>query len=968
MSKQITILIALISCSLFAQDLVQNGSFDKNTKDVGAVPKMWQDASKRWIQIDNDGADDTHAVLYKAGKNTKGVLKQTINCKAKTVYVLSAFFKYDGCIPAVKVLDAEGKQIALLKDDDSENDDWTEYSVKFRTPAKTKKITVVVSAEGTEGYAEVDNISIMTPAAKKAAEKAVKINFVPPAGTVNLALNRPYTMSVLPTYKRTMDNGDKVQLTDGKFTEGHFWTQKSSVGWTKQSDIKVTVDLGKVQPIKGFMFSGVANKSVNSPFPYCINIFTSLDNKTWYYTGDLIGRSHKEFGNPGTLRERYRAASLNMPTKGRYVCFQLKMNPITRHLFADELMVFKGDNSLLAKEPVGRKTDSFEEMLNSFQLADHFRQDADYIIANAANLSDDVKKKLHDGIADILKAPASFKRAADKDFIPMLPLHKEHEKVFALNNIVLAANGYTQPMFWQNCRWDNLHPAALPPKGSTPAAIRVDMMAGEVRSEAINILNPSDKVIDYKVSIEGLPSNAKLNCREVLFMDTKQLQYVADALKDGQGDSVTVKIYPGMSRQVWFTFVKPELKPGLYRAIVKAVAEDAPTITIPLELAVSTVKFPVRPRMHIGGWEFIGSGAWYGNPGNLKASRKFLDTIYIDSPAAKRSIFPTGAKYDKNGKLLNPDKLNTKRFDKWLELYPNARYFTMGTGSRDKSYWGPFQFGTKEFERAFTEYLQAFAKHIRKKGFKPSQFVFHCVDETRNHEYDKVLIGWAKIIKKAVPEFRTYANPIYGDPTKALPELFEVCDIICPNLQYTACNSKAFEFYRNLGKNGKELWWYSCAGPARLLDPVYYYRAQAWQSFDIGGCGSFFWAFGSASGQTWYPYVQKTFDYSPYYVSATDVMAAKQSEGILEGVADYEYLSMLKDRIAQLKKAGKKSKYIAAAEKLIVDGPQRIKNAYIKDGYRFKDLSVSVKWTSDNDRSVPDKVRLEILRLLEKLQ
>ena len=114
--------------------------------------------------------------------------------------------------------------------------------------------------------------------------------------------------------------------------------------------------------------------------------------------------------------------------------------------------------------------------------------------------------------------------------------------------------------------------------------------------------------------------------------------------------------------------------------------------------------------------------------------------------------------------------------------------------------------------------------------------------------------------------------------------------------------------------------------------------------------------------------MQKTFDYSPYYVSATDVMAAKQSEGILEGVADYEYLSMLKDRVAQLKKADKKSKYIAAAEKLIVDGPQRIKNAYIKDGYRFKDLSVSVKWTSDNDRSVPDKVRLEILRLLEKLQ
>ncbi len=968
MLKQITALTALISCSLFAQDLVQNGKFDKNYNDAGFVPQMWQDASKSYLQIGNDGVDDTNAILHDTAKNAKGSMKQTIDCKGKTVYVLSAFFKYNGCNPVIKVLDAKGNQIALLKAPGNENEVWNEYSVKFRTPAKNTKITVVVTAEGEKGYAKVDNISIMTPKDRKAAKKVGKVNFAPPADAVNLALKRPYTMSVMPLYSLTKDDGDKVQLTDGKFTKGHFWTQKSSLGWTKQTDIKVTVDLGKVQPIKGFMFSGVADTTPDSPFPYQINIFTSLDNKSWYYTGELIANSYKEFGKPGAVRKLYRAASMNMPTKGRYVCFQMKLIPTKRHLFADELMIFKGDDALLAKEPAGIKADSLVEIFNSFQLADHFRQDADYIISNAANVPAAQKQKLIAAADEILKNPAVFKRPADKDFIPMLPLHKEQEKIFALNNIVLKANGYTQPMFWQNNRWENLHPVALPPKGSTPAAVKVDMMAGEVRSESINLLNPTDKVLEYKVSVEGMPASAKLNCREVLFMDTKQLQYVADALKDGQGSSVTVKIYPGMSRQIWFTFVKPDLKPGVYKATVKATAENAPTVTIPLELAISTVKFPARPRMHIGGWEYLGHGAWYGNRGSFNSNRKFLDTIYLDSPAAKRSMFPTGAKYDKTGKLLNPDKLNTTRFDNWIKLYPDARYFTMGPGSRGKPYWGPFKFGTKEFERAFTEYLQAFAKHIRKKGLKPSQIVFHCVDETRNHEYDRVLIGWAKIIKKAVPEFRTYANPIYGDPTKALPELFEVCDIICPNLQYTACNKKAWDFYRNLGKKGKELWWYSCGGPSRLLDPVYYYRAQAWQSFDIGGCGSFFWAFGSASGQTWYPYVQKSFDYSPYYVSATDVMAAKQSEGIMEGVLDYEYLAMLKDRVAELKKAGKKSKDIDAAEKLLVSGPKRVRDAYIKDSYRFKQLSQSVKFTSKNDRSVPDKVRLEVLRMLEKLQ
>ena len=43
-------------------------------------------------------------------------------------------------------------------------------------------------------------------------------------------------------------------------------------------------------------------------------------------------------------------------------------------------------------------------------------------------------------------------------------------------------------------------------------------------------------------------------------------------------------------------------------------------------------------------------------------------------------------------------------------------------------------------------------------------------------------------------------------------------------------------------------------------------------------------------------------------------MPAKQSEGIREGVQDHEYLSMLKDRVAELKKAGRKSKDIDDAE------------------------------------------------------
>ena len=101
-------------------------------------------------------------------------------------------------------------------------------------------------------------------------------------------------------------------------------------------------------------------------------------------------------------------------------------------------------------------------------------------------------------------------------------------------------------------------------------------------------------------------------------------------------------------------------------------------------------------------------------------------------------------------------------------------------------------------------------------------------------------------------------------------------------------------------------------------------------------------------------------------------MAAKQSEGVMEGAEDFEYLAMLKDRVAELKKAGKKSADIDAAEKLITEGPRRVINAYAADEngkrIKFSELVSSINWTTANDRSIPDKVRLEALRLLEKLQ
>ncbi len=57
-----------------------------------------------------------------------------------------------------------------------------------------------------------------------------------------------------PNYGLCSDPGDAEQLTDGVYTEGYFWVQKSTVGYAEKTPSMVTIDLGEVKPIRGVSY------------------------------------------------------------------------------------------------------------------------------------------------------------------------------------------------------------------------------------------------------------------------------------------------------------------------------------------------------------------------------------------------------------------------------------------------------------------------------------------------------------------------------------------------------------------------------------------------------------------------------------------------------------------------------------------------------------------------------------------
>jgi len=82
-------------------------------------------------------------------------------------------------------------------------------------------------------------------------------------------------------------------------------------------------------------------------------------------------------------------------------------------------------------------------------------------------------------------------------------------------------------------------------------------------------------------------------------------------------------------------------------------------------------------------------------------------------------------------------------------------------------------------------------------------------------------------------------------------------------------------------------------------------------------------------------------------------------EALREGVEDYEYLVMLRDRIAEAEKGGAKNKALENAKRLLAEAAPRVCCAPGANDFL---------WAQEKDRAVADRVRVEILEALVALR
>jgi len=758
------------------------------------------------------------------------------------------------------------------------------------------------------------------------------------AQSPNVALGRPYTLSPPPNYSLTTDAGDSVQLTDGAYTlNDPIWTRTSTVGWSTAAPVTIVIDLQSIQPIAGVVYSTAAGKS-GVQWPRSIFVLTSDDGVHYYFAVDLaLGNAAS--GPPPSGYAAFRYRSMNLHTHGRYVA--LIIDPNGLYTFCDEIQVLGGDASWLGAPLTGPSTTNLQTFFISAHMGvsieRRLRSDlqAAQVALAASSLDDGLRARLTSTLDDAAIDIPTFSLPDPTSFKAVLPLNDLHARILSVQGAIAGAEGLPPLAAWAVNPWDFVRPLDKPSGGT--GSVRIAAMNGETRAGAINLANSTEASTTASLQVVGTGSSVDVRLYQAEWTDTRELIPVADALIPLSADGA-ITIPAGMTRQVWLQFTPRNRQPGVYSGYVEARAGGAVVARVPYEATVLAGAAPVRPTLHLGGWDYTDRVNYLGiTPGNQAALIAQLQALNVDSPWATSSVMPPGT-FDSVGRLVQqPD---TTAFDRWIGRWPNAsRYYIYLSAP---AVIGNISTGSPLFTAAVGQWINFWVIHASQLGIRPDQLMLLLVDEPSSSTQDDRIVVWAKAIKTAQPNVGIWEDPTFADPATALPHLLDVADVVALKRSLIQQQGAAFtSFYEAWASGTKALNVYGADGPARLLDPYSYDRLQAWICAATGSTVSLFWSFADdAGGTSWNEYRAIQAPFSPFFLSSTDVTISKHSEAIREGVEDFEYLTLLRQQIG--------SAAVGSAIAAVLGAAQ----------------ADDIMWATAKDRSNADAVRLQIATAL----
>jgi hypothetical protein len=218
--------------------------------------------------------------------------------------------------------------------------------------------------------------------------------------------------------------------------------------------------------------------------------------------------------------------------------------------------------------------------------------------------------------------------------------------------------------------------------------------------------------------------------------------------------------------------------------------------------------------------------------------------------------------------------------------------------------------------------MRAWANHARDLGVDPGKIAILLIDEPSTDQDDEWIVAWARAIKAAAPELLIFEDPIRANPAEHLREMLEICDILCPGRSNRYWDYAAF--WEELRAGGRELWVYSDSDPS--TKSARSFLVDGWNCWRANATGTGYWSYGDAGGfgNSWNQLAARGPIFSPVYIDSGSVTDSKVWLAINEGIQDYEYLRLLRDRVDELAAAGRADEALARAREMLTRLPAAV--------------------------------------------
>jgi len=664
---------------------------------------------------------------------------------------------------------------------------------------------------------------------------------------VNLAKGKSYTVFPVQNYPLSAPSNDKSALTDGTYSVGYFWKQKTTVGWQRTKRIEILIDLEKVSNIGSITFSTArGEKEGGVYYPTQIAAFVGLDREHLMYVGDLVINSENQSGS----YQLKRFVLNNVGKRARYVF--LDVIPKGLFVFCDEIEVIEGG--------AGSEPDGTLSVTEAPKFADKIRLTG-------------VKEILNEQAGALNDTSRGEKTAKHSLKINPHVLSSEtrnglevaESKMFALRSTTLRPQFPNKKLVIQTVKqWEHLTPNIFPAKtGLLDLSFLIPR--GGYDFKAFSVTNLSSKSLTFSVFLDNKSTGVELTAYYVPFVKAATMEYIADPLTSAKKNFA---LQPGESRVV---FVAARgVRKGMWNSTLKLKSEYGISL-IPIVTQVVNIEVPKKISLNSVNWGYL----------DFNLIRDRHQAAVNDLMNHHTNVIVVPPNY-----LPITDSVGTQDFDslnKYLKASNGASkvllFVNFGSTQRS-SVNGKYPFMGHEWKKWFKTWYESLTKICVKSGIPKSNLYLYPYDEMNDKKIDDFII-FSNWVRKEMPDIRLYATINNMKALKALPYL-DVAQI--------ANNDKML---RAIIEPKTELWLYDARGPAKSLSPYSYYRLMAWTAFLNNFKGIGFWAYADSTRTDLDDSDGDGRDYAVIYKGeGGSIISSRRWEAWRMGIEDYELLTM----------------------------------------------------------------------------